>query len=218
MIAVLTFAVTPISAVTYTSIGVAPGSSSVYSEKFSASVSTTENKMVISIASLFAPLVTQNITYYLSNGLISRHQSITVDVSGTSNYFAMEGIIAANLTADDPIYPTAPYKINDTSTMTVAGASRTINHFKQGGPFNPTTDYWLEDWWDKATGITVKFNLWFPGSPGAWQNVTMVSTTAWLPSATESAFSSTSLITIGVVGIVALVIGYLAGGHGKRKK
>ena len=224
IILVLTATTNTTMAATYTSIGVSPGSSSIYSETWSASVGTTENKMVITIFSVFAPSITFNVTYYHANGLVSRTQILTIDVSNSlpNQYFSMEGIIATNLTKGDPAYPSAPYVINDSTPMTVAGANRTINHFKQGH-YNPATDYWLEDWWDKATGITVKFNLYYPGSPGVWQNITMVSTTAWNPSPpapapAPSAFSTTSIIAIAGVGIVALVVGFLVGRRGRRKR
>jgi len=216
MLILLSVAITPTSAVTYTSVGVAPGSSSVYSQVFS--VSTTENKMVISIITVSGTVVDENITYYLADGTLVFKINPIVDVN-SNNYVSMESIIASGLTSGEPVYPAAPYIINDSSTMTVAGASRTVEHFKQGS-FN-ASNLWLEDWWDQATGITVKWNLWFPVSYGGpyWQNVTMVSTTAWSPSApAQSTFSTTSEITIAVVGIVALIVGFVAGRHGKSKR
>jgi len=216
MLIFLSVVIVPTSAVTYTSVGVAPGSSSVYSQVFS--VATTENKMVISIITVSGTVVDENITYYLADGTLILKLNPIVDVNA-NNYLSMESIIASGLTAGDPVYPAAPYVINDSSSMTVAGATRTVEHFKQGS-FN-ASNLWLEDWWDQATGITVKWNLWFPVSDGGpyWQNVTMVSTTAWPPSApAQSTFSSTSTIAIVGVGIVALIIGFVAGHHGKRKR
>jgi hypothetical protein len=204
------------TAATYTTVGVSPGSSSVYSETWSASLATTENKMVITIHSVVGTVVYENVTYYLADGTFSRKLNLAVDVSA-NNYISMESIIASGLTTDDPTYPSAAYKINDSSTMTFAGAARTINHFKQS-VFN-AADWYLEDWWDKDTGITVKFNLYWPYSGGFWQNITMTSTTAWSPSApAQSAFSTTSIIAIAGVGIVALGIGFIVGRSGKRKK
>jgi hypothetical protein len=220
MLVVLTISVAPTSAASYTTVGIVPGSSSVYSENISSTFPTTETKLVINIFTVSGTVVYENASHYLADGTVGRIDNMVVDVNKNSgsSYILMLTVIASGLTTGDPTTPGGLYKINDSSPMTFGGATRTINHFK-GSTFDASKIY-IEDWWDKDTGITVKWNFWFPGSPGYWQNVTMTSTTAWSPSAppAPSTFSTTSMIAIAGIGIVALVIGFLVGRSGKRKR
>jgi hypothetical protein len=226
MLLLLTIVVSPTSAASYTSVGVVSGTSSVYSQTITGEPNA--NKLVITVYTVVGTAVSENLTYYLANGSVYYKISTTVNVNSNNptiiegvpdSYFTMESIIASGLNASDPTYPAGPYKINDTSSMTFAGATRTIDYFQQS-PFNSSAWY-FEGWWDQATGIIVKWNLWWPAAYGGpvWQNISMVSTTAWSASApVQSTFSSTSIITIVGVGIVALIVGFVAGRHGKRKR
>jgi hypothetical protein len=210
MILVLVVMTSPAAAVTY-KVGVSPGVSSIYASKFSYAAA---NKTVIAIFAVVGTVVYTNITYYNpDNSVNSERNNPGIDANANS-FAGMTYLIASNLTTNDPTWPGSPYIINDSSTMTFAGASRTVNHMKMS-KFNSTSNY-IEAWWDKDTGLMVKLALWIPGS---WDNFTMISTTAWSPSPpAQSAFTSTSIIAAAGVGIVALIIGFLVGRSGRRKR
>lgn len=220
LVLVLTTAMRPTAAIVYTP-GITP-STSVYTQKFS--IGGTGYKLVNTVYNVAGTHVHENLTYYV-NGTLYRKLNPDVDVAA-NDYFDMPTIIAANLTTGGLLYGTPGPTINSSTTMIVAGANRTVNYFKQNPNFNASVlGFYLEAWWDKATGLSVKWNLWWPAGQGGplWQNVTMVSTTAWSPSPpaptpSPSAFSTTSILAIAGVGIVALVIGFLVGRSGKRKR
>lgn len=191
-------------ATSYTKVGVSPGSSSIYLTKFS---SVSVNKTVITIYAVIGTGVYENVTYYNPDNTVNTKKNIgPIDVNANS-YGGMQSVIASGLTTNDPVYPGAPYKINDSSLQIVAGAIRTINHFKMG-VFS--SDY-IEIWWDKDTGIMVGFNWYYFGN---WENLTMIATTAWLPLGQSIA---PAIALAGVIGIIALVVGVLIGRHSMRK-
>lgn len=95
---------------------------------------------------------------------------MTGDIFGGSNLI-YSFFIAANLTVGDPIYSGASILVDDTFTMTFAGAPREVNHFL-------SPDGLFEAYWDKATGLMTKLNALFLF---AWYNYTIKSTDAWMP-------------------------------------
>jgi hypothetical protein len=88
-----------------------------------------------------------------------------------------------------------PYVINETTSMLVAGAVRTVNHLRIAADNYGAGDYHPDIYWDKATGVLVKANIL---RYSTWTNITMLSTNMW------SNGDWTTLLLIG--GGVALVI------------
>lgn len=213
---VLSATANPTMAATYTKVGAKPGDTMIYASSYTPTF-TTINKTAFFLYTIVPTGgVWFNITYYLPSNLPYQTQSrfSNITSSDASGFYGMMRIIASNLTTGDPAYPGAPYKINDTSTMTIAGASRTVSHFKMSN-FNSSVDY-LEIWWDKDTGLMVKMMWWYAVS-SFWENNTLISTTAWSASA-QGLFNTTSIVVIGGVAVVALVVGVLIGRLGKKKK
>jgi hypothetical protein len=131
---------------------------------------------------------------------VAHAEPFQVNVTAPNNFgmaFNFVFLIAANLTINDPVFSGSTGKINDTTTMIIAGANRTVNHLKIAGGE-------LEDYWDKSTGIMVKLNFYLISG---WLNFTMTSTNLWSPSGFS--LSTTTLIIIGGIAVIVIVAAML---------
>jgi len=155
---------TSASAADYTKVGVKLGNTADYKTSTDWG---TYNRTQLLVYGIVGTIIYLNLTDYYPNGTIAnKHQVIGDLVIG--NDFIYAYLLAANLTVGDPIYVGASMIINETITMTFAGTPRTVNHLR-------LPDGLFEAYWDKATGLMTKLNLWFLG----WLNMTIVSTDAW---------------------------------------
>jgi hypothetical protein len=149
----------------YTKVGVKLGNVADYETGVSYAAYNRTQMLVYGIV---GAVITLNFTVYNRDGTINQTFQIVGDPS-IGGYPIFLYLIAANLTAGDPIYPWAAWTINETVTMTVAGTSRTVNHlYLPDGSF--------EAYWDKETGLMTKLNAFLYV---AWYNYTMISTDAW---------------------------------------
>jgi hypothetical protein len=141
-------------------------------------------------------MATVNASWYFSNGTLDEPASFSAPVDVNSSIIVLSlFLIAKGLTKGDPIYPTATDIINDAATMTVAGASRTVDEEFTG---------FDSFYWDQATGITAGFNLGFPGD---WLNITMTSTNMWSSGwLSTTTLSKTTLLLIGGVVIAVVMV------------
>jgi hypothetical protein len=195
-----------VAAADYTKVGVKPGDTATYRSSFT---TLDDNKTDFLVWGVVGTLVYLNITNYHPNGAVDSRTQFPIDVyiGGLGSVY----LIAGGLSANDEIYHGsrgAGYWINDTSTMAVAGISRTVNHLR-------TPDGQFEVWWDKETGLMVKanlFNLY-------WFNYTMMSTTTF--AAPPSLFSNPmTLLALGEGGVILILLAYIAvsrrGGKGRK--
>jgi len=153
-------------AVDYTKVGVKVGNTANY--KTSTSFGTYNGTQILVYGVILSGIVYLNFTYYYPNGTVaSRYQIICDLIAGSIPGSAF--LLAANLTAGNPIYSSAAMTINETITMTFAGTPRTVNHLRlPNGQF--------EAYWDKATGLVCKLNYFYIVG---WLNMTIMSTDAW---------------------------------------
>lgn len=183
----------PASATTY-AVGVKVGDTADYNVALTSSANAT--RMHVFVYGIVGTTVTLNYSYTLKNGTTLKPLQISGDVA-TSSGLLLLFLLAKNLTKNDPIGSGSVFKINDTGTMEVAGATRTVNHFNITG-FGIIGNIW----WDKDTGILVKsaIGIIFVG----WWNTTLTATSLW--SAGLFGMSTTTLLLIGVVAIVVIAL------------
>lgn len=181
---------TPALATTY-EVGVQVGNTADYTASIT---SSDDTKLQLSVFSVSGTVAIFNASYYFANGTkdSSTSYSQTCDVNSASGsglgWFLL---IAKNLAAGDPAYPTASFIINETTTMIVAGTNRTVNHLS-------LVNGLLNLYWDKPTGIMVKMNLFFIG----WLNFTMTS----MNMESGGGLSTTTLLLVGGVAAVVIII------------
>jgi hypothetical protein len=153
----------------YQLVGVKVGNTADYSTSIGNSTYTSpDTRLHISVFSINGALVTFNSTYYFSNGTADPEPDKSFQVNVTKPIFLdWISLVAANLSAHDPIYQGSTITINETTSMIVVGANRTVNHLSLAGMEN--------FYWDLATGIMVKMNFWLL----LWLNYTMTATNMW---------------------------------------
>jgi len=190
----VTTAYNPASATTY-AVGVRVGDTADYD------VSITPEpdfaKMHVLVYDISGTTVTLDVSYIFKNGSHSASIQYTGDIeTGSGDALWMWYLIAKSLTTGDPILSGLLVKINDTGTMTVAGASRTVCHLNINWALVGNM------WWDQETGILVKSNIAiiFFG----WYNVTLTSTSLW--SAGLFGLSWTTLLIIGSAAVVLIAV------------
>jgi hypothetical protein len=149
----------------YEKVGVKVGNTADYETSLT---NSDYNRTHILVYGIVGTTIYLNLTYYHPNGAVGLESQLLGDVFVGGGYlFAY--LLAANLTAGDPVYSgQTSLKVNETTTMTVAGTSRTVNHLR-------TADGLFEAYWDKATGLMTKLNFALIG----WINMTIISTDAW---------------------------------------
>lgn len=193
---------TPSRAADYTKVGVRVGDTADYVSSITGKNYTRLHILVYGLTA--GTVVTLELTYYDSNGKQYPWGTVTGDTYLGSGYIFYY-LVAPNLVEDEGIFHGASYTINETTTLTVAGVSRSVNHLRLDG------FYYLDIYWDQSTGIVVKCSIWFIG----WTNLTMTSTSLW-----SAGLSSTQLLIIGGAVVVMLVaVAYYVGRRrGRRKK
>lgn len=161
---------TSASAADYTKVGVKVGDIADYKTSTDWG---TYNRTHLLVYGVVGTVVYLNFTDYNTDGTVNNTRQIMGDILiGTWPIYLY--LTAANLTAGDPIWSGSWAKINETITMTVAGASRTVNHLRTRAS-SQMPDGTFEVYWDKETGLMTKLNVWYFG----WINMTIISTDAW---------------------------------------
>jgi hypothetical protein len=192
----------PIQAASY-NIGVAAGNTADYTATMTATSSISSVHLLINnVTGTKAGIA---LTPHLTNGSTMPAQTMYIDVASTSFNSFFFILIAANLTTNDPIYPSAPVTLNQSSYMVVTGANRTVNHFKS--TFGGTAYY--DVYWDKLTGLIVKGNMYI-SSAGGWVNLTMSGNNIWAAGAgTILGVSTTELVAIVVIVVIVIAVAFL---------
>lgn len=180
---VLTTPVSFASAADYTKVGVKANDMVVYKLSISAK---TENKSIMLVSGINGTEVYLSYTNFFPNGTISSQSQQSTNVT-TGSTLGWLSLIAANLTAGDPVYSGATTTINETVTMTTAGANRVVNHLYLSSGM-------LDIYWDKITGLMVKINFLFFG----WLNYTMLYTTAWPPGAQPPTIDHPAIVNYNI--------------------
>jgi hypothetical protein len=215
MLLVLSVVTNPTNAITFTP-GVKAGSTADY--KVLGNPALTYNRTHITVWGTTGSYVALTATNYRPNGAIDSVVAHNYSISsyGGSSFLdaVFYWVVGANLTkGPDEILSAFPgvFVVNNL-TMTAAGVSRFVLHANGSGIYVTYFDMYF----DRATGLVIQGNY---ATGVGWINVTLVSTNVWSqPAPAESPFSTTSIIAIAGVGIVALVVGLLVGRSGKRKK
>lgn len=196
-------AVSPTNAAVYTNIGVKQGDTTFYSSRYNIGTVNSTFLLVTKVAGTFVNLTT---TDYLPGGVYSGSTLLYGNVSSYSGGLLL-WLTATDLNAGDPIADGSPFKVNETVTMTVAGASRSVNHAY-------SADHSFEVYYDRATGILVKGSIFIFLS---WYNHTMLSTNIWQPDTPLQVFNVFSFVWL----IGGLVVGFAVAAllmRGKHKK
>jgi hypothetical protein len=168
----LTVACAPARATTYT-LGLTLGTTATYSASITHS---NETMLTIAVTWTNATALTVASIDHFANGTVENRYD-TWDVRygpGGNITLAIEWlwVVAANLNAGDQITQYgSTATINSSTTMVVAGATRTVNLWQLG------QDFWA--YWDKPTGLLAKLNMnWGPII--GWFNFSLTATTAWI--------------------------------------
>jgi len=195
----------------YTKVGVKVGDIAVYHTVYSGSPDYV-NKTTVEFYGTVGTEVTIHRNEYAPSGVHVSFASITGDISDGTGYAMYQYLVTPGLAVGDPIYSGAGFTINDTHQMTVAGASRSINHIRifGGSP---------EVYWDQVTGLTTEVHVYMFSY---WWNMTLISTTVWQPYTPPSLLNpvtiSLILVVVVCVLLVALVYVMRKGRRSRRKK
>jgi hypothetical protein len=212
----------------YTKVGVKQGDLATYSIAMSSgtrekSETWPVTTLTVHVENLTAPLVTVNMTLYYSNGSVYLTRVMTEDIAqGWFGPFVWWTpiIVAANLLAGDkPDLSGRGRAISETTQMMVAGYNRTVN-FANAAEYSEDT---YSCWWDKATGLLVKFMLHMEegtgGNPGGYNpvfvwsyNWTLVSTTAF-----RGSTDSVLYVGVGLGAAIAIIAGVAVVSRRKAK-
>jgi hypothetical protein len=193
--------ISSVTAVTYTP-GVTAGTTATYSAAetgYSGTFTVSD-----SVTSVSGAKITFSVSGTWPNGTSAAKSNVVVDVSNGS---AMPFFIGANLGVGDPVYSGSLFVINETITMSVAGASRTVNHVNWTFAFGGTLLFALNFYWDKPTGLCTGLSLY---ASATWINVTLTSTSLFGTGAGAGGgfggLSSSTLLLIGGVVVVVVVV------------
>jgi hypothetical protein len=167
---VLSASLTSSLAADYTIVGVKAGDKAEYV------FASSDSRMNGAVAHVFiqkveGSKVTINGTILLPNGTM-QGESMGGDISSGQNnsyYF----LICANLTQGDPIFNGSDMKITETTSMSILGAMREVNHMSLY-----YLVYSFDIYWDRFSGLMVRL---VGGGMGQWMGVTMTNTTLWSP-------------------------------------
>jgi hypothetical protein len=139
----------------YTNVGVKSGDWVAYSYTMTSSstgsVSGTARVDITQVIGTYV-MLTFKVTYSGYTVTQSYNGDISTNSGGICAY-----VIAAGLNAGDPLYMNAPMAINETKSVDIAGASRTVNCYEIG--MSGTS---VEMWYDQGTGMLLKDSLVSP--------------------------------------------------------
>lgn len=193
----------PLQAANYTKVGVKNGDWVSYSYSVSSpTIGSVSGSARIDITQVSGTQVA--VSYQVTYSGHSATLTYTGDIStGSGNICSF--VIAANLTAGDPLYIGAAITINQTISMNIASAQRTVNYVTLS-----VSGTSLSLYFDKVTGLLLKESLISSGT-----SITIEATST-------SAFSAdlSSLLIIGGigVGVVALVLVIIVAYRLSRRK
>lgn len=149
----------PTSATDYTKVGVKVGDTADYSY----STPTEAGRLRIHIQKIAGTTVTVGFSTLNPDGSEKPLGNVTGDLSGTFNPL-FGSLIASDLSQNDSIFPGSIYTIDKTTTMIVTGVNRTVNHVSYSQTSGPSGNHqYLDAYWDKATGLSVKLNSTITG-------------------------------------------------------
>jgi hypothetical protein len=165
----------------YDNIGVRVGDIADYALNMTGSIPFTYSGIHLYVRSIFKTNVTFAMAACYSNGTTIPLAQMTGNVSiGGSMYSPIWSIlIPYSLTAGDPIYYGAPYKINETTTLATCGTTRVVNHLTMTSYSSYLTEV-MSIYWDKDTGLMVKYSVYmsFSGTIIS-ENMTLSATSVW---------------------------------------
>jgi len=197
-------------------VGVPSGTIADYYHDFSGSQA---NRYHLDVTNVTTTLITFNQIYYSSNNsVIWNSTGLTYDV--TNGLVAGDGgpvtvwFVAANLAVGTRICSGSNIFVNETiSSYPAAGATRTVNHSNITSTQNGLREV-VNFWWDKITGLLVKFTWedFFQGRL-TWNNITLTGTSLWF-----SSLSTEALVLVAAGVCVVLAVTFLAVVIRRRKQ
>jgi hypothetical protein len=162
--------------------------------------------------------VTLNATTHYNNGT-QTSQSLSADVASGQGMTGLRMLIASNLKAGDPIVnQTNSPTINQTTSGTYAGASRSVNLLNVTSVYgNQTTT--VRIYWDQGTGAMVEMYTKIPdySNPGAYieTSIKATETNMWSPDLMGILYNNFIYIIAGIaIVIVAIAVAVVL----RRKK
>lgn len=199
---ILTITFRPSFAADYNQVGVRVGDTADYDAQLSSP--SDVNRLHIDVYGIVGTTVYLNLTYYFRNGTLYSASQVTGDINIGTLFFYLY-LITPNLQVGDAIYSGASATIDKTNTMTIAGASRSVNHYNDS-----SWDSW-DSYWDQTTGLTVKLTYWIMG----WTNLTLTSTSLW-----SGGLPLPVIIQIGGISLLifGMITGFFIGRRGGEKK
>jgi hypothetical protein len=147
------------------------------------------------------------------NGAVDSIKSVNGSIELAYDYIFYY-VVSANLTKGDSVLNDVAFGVyvQNNYTTTVAGVSRFVLHANGTG----LTILYFDLVFDRATGLVIQTSSYGDHVINyGWLNTTLISTNVWTVPAGIS-FDVVTIGLVGVVGVVALVVGLLVGRHGKR--
>jgi hypothetical protein len=174
----------------YSGVAVKTGDSAEYS------IATTNSSLfgdidfgVVVFTNVTGVMVTLNITTYNHSSIKNNSMVLAGNVSDSTATVHIGNmttkmpilytyLIPANLSANDPIYDGAPLIINETTTMSISGYTRTVNvlNLTVGGLYGISAIAII--YWDRLSGIVVEGDTYL--SETGWINDTLRFTSIWM--------------------------------------
>jgi len=174
--------------------------------------------MRIDVQSVSGTTVTLNGTVHYNNGT-QTSQNFSGDVASGQGMTSIRVLIASNLKAGDPVLNQAGSPtINQTTSRTYAGASRSVN-LLEASSASDSQPITLRIYWDQGTGAMVEMYMRIPDSSNldAYIETSIKATETNMWSADLAAMLNDNLIYI-VAGIVVVIVIIVAAIVLRRKK
>jgi hypothetical protein len=147
------------------------------------------NRARLEVTGVTTTVITFNETFYNPDNSVNISYSssgLTYDVTnglpaGLSGSI-YPWFLAANLAVGTPAYSGAHIFVNETiGSYPTAGGTRTVNHSNQTFTSSGVPRSIFNAWWDKVTGLLVKFTFHRVGLGPYWVNLTLTGTSIWTP-------------------------------------
>jgi hypothetical protein len=161
----------------------------------------------------FNPDGSENSSYIRSGNVSNSMATVQVQNMSVLEPILFFFLIPAGLSANDPVFDGAPFRINETTTTVAGGTPRTTNHFSASVGDVSTIYLNMSIFWDKPTGLMVRTDLYINGI--GWERLTLTSTSLW-----NNLFfglaPSTVLLIIGALAALTIVVEWIAFRRGRK--
>jgi hypothetical protein len=172
------------------------------------------NRARLEVTGVTTTVITFNETFYNPDNSVNISYSsggLTYDVTNGLPAGLRESIypwfLAANLAVGSPAYSGAHIFVNETiSSYQAAGSTRAVNHSNQTFMSSGVPRSIFNAWWDKTTGLLVKFTFHWLGLGPYWVNLTMTGTSIWTPGYVLGALVLAAGAICIAIGVIFLAV------------